>query len=143
MARPRSQSERSQAAARRMHQTTLRFAPDLWDALSEEAQQVGVSVAQYVREAALARLAYTAGRRGDPMFESALHLVAQTRGHDANLMALGGNDQARERTAALWAKSRQAGARAREQRDGGSPSNQSRTPVNRKPQRGAEAGQDR
>ena len=49
-----------------MHQTTLRFPQDLWDFLEQEAKGLGVSIAQYVREAALARAAYDAGRRGDP-----------------------------------------------------------------------------
>ncbi|HEX4734022.1 MAG TPA: hypothetical protein VH247_06375 [Thermoleophilaceae bacterium] len=48
-----------------MHQTTLRFGPDLWEALEQECALLGVSVAQFVRESALARLAYTAGRRRD------------------------------------------------------------------------------
>ena len=51
-----------------MHQTTLRFPEDLWRFLEEEARSLGVSVAQYVREAALARAAYDAGRRGEPLF---------------------------------------------------------------------------
>ena len=48
-----------------MHQTTLRFPEDLWRFLEHEAKALGISVAQYVREAALARVAYDAGSRGD------------------------------------------------------------------------------
>jgi hypothetical protein len=55
-----------------MHQTTVRFGPDLWDAMEAECARLGVSAAQYLREAALARLAYTAGRRGDREYELAL-----------------------------------------------------------------------
>ena len=55
-----------------MHQTTVRFGPDLWEALELECARLGVSVAQYLREAALARLAYVAGRRGDADYELAL-----------------------------------------------------------------------
>jgi len=73
-----------------MHQTTLRFGPDLWDALSEEAREAGVSVAQFVREAALARLAYTAGRRGDLSFERALQRVGANTGSEAEPMRLAG-----------------------------------------------------
>ena len=49
----------------RMHQTTVRFGPDLWADLEREAAGVGVSIAQYVRDAAAARVNYSAGRRGD------------------------------------------------------------------------------
>jgi hypothetical protein len=56
----------------RMHQTTVRFGPDLWEALDRECALLGVSIAQYVREAALTRLVYAAGRRGDEDFEAAL-----------------------------------------------------------------------
>jgi hypothetical protein len=43
-----------------MHQTTVRFGRDLWVVLEQEAERLGVSAAQYVREATLARLAYAA-----------------------------------------------------------------------------------
>ena len=55
-----------------MHQTTVRFAPDVWATLEEEAARLGVSVAQYIREAAVARLAYGLGRREDRGLEDAL-----------------------------------------------------------------------
>jgi hypothetical protein len=53
-----------------MRQTTLRFSEDLWATLEREARDSGVSVAQYVREAAISRIAYDAGRRGDPQYET-------------------------------------------------------------------------
>ena len=43
-----------------MHQTTVRFGRDLWEVLEQEAERLGVSAAQYVRDATLARLAYAA-----------------------------------------------------------------------------------
>jgi hypothetical protein len=55
-----------------MHQTTVRFGIDLWEALEVECARLGVSAAQYLREAALARLAYTAGQRGDDGYDDAL-----------------------------------------------------------------------
>jgi hypothetical protein len=45
---------------RGMHQTTLRFSHDLWAELEEEAGRCGVSVAQWVRHAAVERLTLTA-----------------------------------------------------------------------------------
>jgi len=61
-----------------MHQTTLRFPEDLWRFLEVEARGLGVSVAQYVREAALARAAYDAGRRGEALFVDPAILPAGT-----------------------------------------------------------------
>jgi hypothetical protein len=55
-----------------MHQTTVRFGPDLWEALEAECGRLGMSAAQYVREAALARLSYTAGVRGETDYGIAL-----------------------------------------------------------------------
>lgn len=46
-----------------MRATTIRFTPELWELLQREARREGVSVAQYVRDAALFRVAYSAGVR--------------------------------------------------------------------------------
>jgi hypothetical protein len=51
-----------------MKLTTLRIGEDLWALLANEAERAGVSVAQYIREAALARAAASAGARGEPPF---------------------------------------------------------------------------
>src|SRR5260221_7987469 len=64
----------------RMHQTTVRFGPDLWEAIEVERSRLGVSAAQFVREATLARLAYTAGRRGELEYEHALTSVGAPSG---------------------------------------------------------------
>ncbi|WP_205697873.1 GAF domain-containing protein [Conexibacter sp. SYSU D00693] len=48
-----------------MHVTTVRFSDELWEQLEREAAREGVSVAQFVRDAALLRVATMAGRRGD------------------------------------------------------------------------------
>ena len=48
-----------------MRATTIRFTPELWALLQREAEREGVSVAQYVRDAALFRVAYSAGERSE------------------------------------------------------------------------------
>lgn len=52
----------------KMQATLIRFGPELFSELKREARSNGVSVAQYVREAVVARMAYTAGLRGDPAY---------------------------------------------------------------------------
>jgi hypothetical protein len=47
-----------------------------------------VSIAQYLREAALTRLVYASGRRGDDEFELALRLVSGDRAKSSGLDAL-------------------------------------------------------
>jgi GAF domain-containing protein len=48
-----------------MHASTVRFGGDLWAEIEREAAREGVSVAQFVRDAALLRVATLAARRGD------------------------------------------------------------------------------
>jgi hypothetical protein len=52
-----------------MKVTTVRFGADLWRLLESEADYVGVSASQYIREAALARAAAAAAARGEGPFE--------------------------------------------------------------------------
>jgi hypothetical protein len=54
----------------KMQATLIRFGPDLFAELKDEARRTGVSVAQYVREAVVARMAYTAGLRADPRYRA-------------------------------------------------------------------------
>ena len=50
-----------------MRATTIRFPADLWEQLERAAKEQGISVAQYVRDAALYRVAFSAGaREGEP-----------------------------------------------------------------------------
>ncbi|HTX09200.1 MAG TPA: hypothetical protein VME22_11350 [Solirubrobacteraceae bacterium] len=49
--------------------TTVRFGTDLWRLLESEAQYAGLSVSQYIREAALARAAAAAAARGHGPFD--------------------------------------------------------------------------
>jgi hypothetical protein len=91
--------------ARKMHQTTVRFGEDLWEALEVEAERLGVSVAQYVRDAALRRLSYDAGRR-DEFDAFGEHQSSTPPVPDIETSS----------SAALWAQGRQARRRAAELR---------------------------
>jgi hypothetical protein len=95
-----------------MHQTTVRFASDLWEALEEEASRSGISVAQYVRDAALARLMYSAARRGDTLFDAGL--ADGARPDLASAAALPRRELSD--SPALWAEGRLARRRARQLR---------------------------
>ena len=60
-----------------MKATTVRFGEDLWAMLERESRHVGVSAAQFVREATIIRLAMLAGRRGDPDSELTIAGIAR------------------------------------------------------------------
>jgi hypothetical protein len=116
----------------KMHQTTVRFGPDLWHAMERECARLGVSAAQYLREAALARLAYTGGRVGFPAYELALttagaggdvaesleSVYRESRGSSApaTVWAAAGAVETMTDSSAVIAQSRQARAQAREVR---------------------------
>jgi hypothetical protein len=112
----------------KMHQTTVRFGPDLWQAMERECARLGVSAAQYLREAALARLAYTGGRAGFPAYELALTSAAagelpasvtspypEPADSSPGSAAWGASETMTE-SRAVVAQSRQARAQAREVR---------------------------
>ena len=106
---------RSSGDESRMHQATLRFAPELWDALSAEADLPGVSAAQFVREAVLTRIVYSAIRRGDPQFEAAMKVAGIEDAAPSTLLedtqrAAKASARAVGDAARLWAVSRQAAA---------------------------------
>jgi hypothetical protein len=102
-----------------MHQTTLRFPQDLWSFLEQEAKGLGVSVAQYVREAALARAAYDAGKRGEPMFvdQGMLPQTAEPESTEgrADVAIAGARDKMTD-ASAVWAQARLARRRSEQLR---------------------------
>ena len=59
-----------------MHATTVRFSGDLWELLLGESERHGVSVAQYVRDGALMRVASAMARRGEAEDEAVLERLA-------------------------------------------------------------------
>lgn len=125
-----------------MHQTTIRFGSDLWESLAVAASAEGVSVAQYVRESAVERLVRagdlddrepvaSTDRRRDarsprvtprgaagpfappsPVPELDRRAVLAARAADGQRAAARNT----ESSAAVWAQSRLARARARELR---------------------------
>src|SRR3954471_21164527 len=97
----------------RMHQTTVRFSEDLWEQLEREAARAGVSAAQFVRDATLARLAYSAGQRGEAPFGEEANPKLEGRVRES-----GDKSEARQAEAgAVWAQARLARERARTIRD--------------------------
>jgi hypothetical protein len=102
----------------RMHQTTVRFGPDLWEALEQECRRLGVSAAHYLREAALARLAYTAGRHREPDYEEAFETAGVATGkRETREEALETAAEQALAATALSAQSQLALRRAREVRE--------------------------
>ncbi len=59
-----------------MKATTVRFGEDLWAMLDGESKRLGVSAAQFVREATIMRVAMLAGARGDPDAELSIAEIA-------------------------------------------------------------------
>jgi hypothetical protein len=106
-----------------MHQTPVRFGIELWRALEREASLAGVSTAQYIRDAALARLAYAQGleqgRGAGPGFQ---YLESERDPRRGELSEHARQEAARAElevvsSEAVWAQGRLARARARRLRD--------------------------
>lgn len=97
-----------------MKVTAIRFGQDLWRLLEGEAARVGVSVSQYVREAALARAAAAAKARG----EDPLDLLARAGEDKPSFRSArdvrGQAQETRSEAQAVRAESRQAAHRARQ-----------------------------
>jgi predicted DNA-binding protein len=93
--------------AKQTHQTTLRFSEELWRRLERAAEELDISVAQYVRDAARARLAQ------DGRARSELGEELRVEAENARQHALG----EAESSAALWEQGRLARERARVLRD--------------------------
>ena len=99
-----------------MHQTTVRFGSDLWADLEREAAMVGVSVAQFVRDSAAARVHYAAGRRGDEGLAQSLEHVEAERRSGQPTVAHRKADARMEEATALTAQGAQVRRRSAELR---------------------------
>jgi len=62
-----------------MRATLVRFGEEQFEELKVEAAREGVSVAQFVREAVVARIAYARGRRGEGQSAGALADASRAR----------------------------------------------------------------
>jgi hypothetical protein len=69
---------------RTMHQTTVRFGRDVWDELTRAADRAEVSVAQYVRDAVVVRLASAGGLVSSIDEDPPAQRPAQSRGADSS-----------------------------------------------------------
>ena len=96
-----------------MRQTNIRFGRDLWALLQDEAAFVGVSVSQYIREAALARATAAAVARGQEPFARLARADARSadESSDRPVKAAAGNLRSEAR--ALRGESQQAQSMAR------------------------------
>jgi predicted DNA-binding protein len=103
-------SEVSRRTLQNSHQTTIRFTKELWIALEHAAARRGVSVAQYVREAARARL-------GEDAADDMPELTRQSQADAARQSAFEHSFAQAESTAALWQQGRLARERAQMLRD--------------------------
>ena len=91
-----------------MHQTTIRFDSELWRRIDAESVRVGVSAAQYIRDAALIRLTQT----GDAHVPGAADPKAEQLQQNA-ASAIAHAEAAHADSRAVWAQARQARERAR------------------------------
>jgi hypothetical protein len=100
-----------------MHQTTVRFGPDLWRDLESEAELAGVSVAQFVRDAALSRVVYARAKRGDEHLDQGFAAPDEPKSLTGARAARAQTRSAIEATTALQRQGDQARRRARELRE--------------------------
>jgi predicted DNA-binding protein len=62
-----------------MKPRSVRFSDDVWEVIEYEASREGVSSAQYVRDAALARAFYALGERGEDPGRSVAEILERLR----------------------------------------------------------------
>lgn len=53
-----------------MRKTTIRLSDRLWQLIQQEAESEGITAAQYIREAVIARIFYDHGLRGGRPYEA-------------------------------------------------------------------------
>ena len=104
-------SSTGRRSGRQMQPTLIRFEPELLDELRLEAERCGVSVAQYVREAVVAHMAYAAGER-----DASASLGANAQLRERARRAREDGQQMRSEKRAVVAESEQAMMQARRRR---------------------------
>ncbi|HUA48782.1 MAG TPA: hypothetical protein VMA77_26350 [Solirubrobacteraceae bacterium] len=95
-----------------MKVTTVRFGTDLWRLLEAEAEFAGVSISQYIREAALARAAAAAAVRGHGPFELLAGALRETTRDEPDPVARAEAETVLSRLARLAAAERRNDAGA-------------------------------
>jgi predicted DNA-binding protein len=93
-------------ALRNSHQTTIRFTEQMWVELEAAAARAGVSVAQYVRDAARARLGEEGDARAAQSPERVIRAIERENAMEHSLEHV-------ENSAALWEQGRLARERAK------------------------------
>jgi predicted DNA-binding protein len=93
---------------KQMHQTTIRFDTELWRRIDVEAARIGISAAQYIRDATLIRLTDDSRR-----LELAARAETGERLRSDAAAAMSGADLANSESRAVWAQAQQARDRAR------------------------------
>lgn len=91
-----------------MRATLVRFGPDLFEDLKAEAERSGISVAQFVREAVVARIAYSAGKRGERGYEASRAQTVRQRSRDlldGSMAVRAQSEQATKRSREVTSKS--------------------------------------
>ncbi len=98
---------------KQMHQTTIRFDSELWGRIDAESRRIGVSAAQYIRDATLVRLTREADWALGPSAAGEPPVVP----FPIAAAAISASDVIGTESSAVWAQARQARERARDLRD--------------------------
>lgn len=96
------------ASQPKSHQTTIRFSEELWRRLEQAADELEVSVAQYLRDTARARLDGEPWPRRDQL--------PQALGREMDIVRSAAKERI-EDSSALWEQGRQARMRAAQLRE--------------------------
>ena len=95
-----------------MHQTTVRFSSQLWDELRRTADREGISVAQYLRDAAVIRMTYEAAGGERTARDEPARTASPASSGDRLASLREEIRDTRSESSAVWAQGEHARARA-------------------------------